>query len=42
MFPVLAPEAVNEPALFPDDDSDAWELLIEWCYKGQLPPLALP
>lgn len=35
-------EAADGSASFPEDDAEAWELLIEWCYHGQLRPLQKP
>jgi BTB/POZ domain len=35
-------EAREGSAEFPEDDPDAWELLIEWAYKGELPSLGKP
>lgn len=30
-------ESSEEAIEFPEDNLEAWELLIEWCYKGVLP-----
>jgi hypothetical protein len=35
-------EGPEDFAEFPDDDPAAWEQLVEWCYKGSLPPLGKP
>lgn len=30
-------EAIQQTATLPEDNPDAFELLVEWCYTGQLP-----
>jgi hypothetical protein len=42
MFDGRFKEALNGSAEFPNNDPDAWELLIEWVYEGDLPPLTKP
>jgi hypothetical protein len=34
-------EASDNIAHFPEDDIDAWELLVQWLYQGRLTPLIL-
>jgi hypothetical protein len=34
-------EASDNTAHFPEDDIDAWELLVQWLYQGRLTPLIL-
>lgn len=34
-------EATDNTAHFPEDDIDAWELLVQWLYQGHLQPLIL-
>lgn len=34
-------EATDSTAHFPEDDIDAWELLVQWLYQGRLTPLIL-
>ncbi|KAL2063662.1 hypothetical protein VTL71DRAFT_5467 [Oculimacula yallundae] len=39
MFSGNFSESATNSASFPDDDSAAFELLIQWCYTGKLPSL---
>jgi hypothetical protein len=42
MFTFNFKEALEKSASFPEGDAEVWELLIVWCYGGQLPPLQKP
>jgi hypothetical protein len=41
MFTGPFKEAADNSAHFPEDDIDAWELLVQWLYQGRLTPLIL-
>lgn len=41
MFTGPFKEASDNSAHFPEDDIDAWELLVQWLYQGRLTPLIL-
>jgi hypothetical protein len=41
MFTGSFKEATENSAHFPEDDIDAWELLVQWLYQGRLTPLIL-
>jgi hypothetical protein len=41
MFTGAFKEASSNEAHFPEDDIDAWELLVQWLYQGRLTPLIL-
>ena len=42
MFSTNFKEGIEGSGVFPEDDVEAWEELIEWCYRGKLGPLQLP